>query len=369
MLIVLALYFGIVWLVFSRLQLLPWNRLWKGVVYTGALIIALVVVGALNYLTPRGPVSVQGVATNIVPNVAGTVVDVPVRPSDRVAKGDLLFRIDPKPFGIEVERLTAGLETARSDADRLKTDLAAAEAEIEALIAQLSFGEQRRDDIIELEERGATATFQLQEAVATIDQLTAGLRAAEARRAGLVRRIAAQIDGADVGVVEAEKALETAIWNLEQTEVRAPDDGIVTGVTLRPGNRATTIQGAITFVVPKDRLLVASLPQSSRANVAVGDEIRLALRTLPGREISARISKLPVATSEGALDLRAGLPSIRELVGISSYVVLVEVPDQLDLDDTPLGASGTALVISENAGAISVLAEVLFWITKMLNYI
>jgi hypothetical protein len=33
MLIILAVYFLVVWLVFSKLQLLPWNRAWKTVVY------------------------------------------------------------------------------------------------------------------------------------------------------------------------------------------------------------------------------------------------------------------------------------------------------------------------------------------------
>ena len=34
-----------------------------------------------------------------------------------------------------------------------------------------------------------------------------------------------------------------------------------------------------------------------------------------------------------------------------------------------LGASGTALVITDEAGAITVLAEVLFWVSKYLNFI
>ncbi|QFT75416.1 HlyD family secretion protein [Ruegeria sp. THAF33] len=369
MLIVLGLYFGVIWVVFSKLGLLPWNRFWKSVVYGGAAIIALVVIGALNHTTPTGPVSVQGVATNIAPNVSGTVVDVSVRPNERVAKGDPLFRIDDTPFRIEVARLTASLETARSAADQLQSDLAAAEADIESLTAQLTFGVQRRDDIVDLEKRGASTTFQLQEAVSAIDQLSASLRAAEARKAGLERRIAAKIDGIDAGVVEAEQALAQALWNLEQTVVRAPEDGFVTAVSLRPGNRVSIAQGAISFVVPDDRHLIASLPQSSRMNVSVGDQIRLALRIEPGGEIHGTVISLPVGTAEGVVDSRTGLPSLRDLAGVSSYPVLIEVPDQINIEDFPFGTSGTALVITDKAGAISVLAEILFWITKKLNYI
>ncbi|GAB5438242.1 HlyD family secretion protein [Falsiruegeria mediterranea] len=369
MLIVLGLYFGIVWLVFSKFQILPWNGFWKSLVYGVAAVIALVVIGALNHTTPTGPVSIQGVSTNIAPNVAGPVIEVAVEPNQNVTKGEPLFRIDDEVYRAEVSRLEAALETAKSSADQLLSDLAAAEAEIDSLTAQLTFGIQRRDDIVRLEERGATTTFQLQEAVATIDQLTANIRAAEARKTSLERRIAAKIDGRDAAVVEAEQSLAKAQWDLEQTVVRAPGDGIVSAVSLRPGNRVTPFQGAITFVDPGDYAIIATLPQSSRTNVSVGDEIRLALRTEPGREIIGRISDFAVGTTEGTLDLRSGLPSIRELAGISTYVVRVELPADADNTSVQFGSSGTALVLTDKAGAIGVLAEVLFWVTKQLNYL
>jgi multidrug resistance efflux pump len=129
------------------------------------------------------------------------------------------------------------------------------------------------------------------------------------------------------------------------------------------------MQGAITFVDPRDYTIVATLPQSSRENVSVGDEIRLALRTEPGGEIIGRISALPVGTAEGTLDLRSGLPSLRDLAGASTYPVLIQLPEDLNSDLLPFGASGTALVITDKAGPLGALAEILFWVTKQLNYI
>ncbi len=369
MLIVLGLYFGIAWLVFSKLQLLPWNGLWKGVVYTGALVIALVVIGALNHTTPSGPVSVQGTVINIAPNVSGPVTEVSVEANQPVAEGDVLFRIDDTTQAAEVARLEATLASAQAAADQLTTDLQAAVADIDSLQAQLAFGVRRRDDMIRLADRGASTEFQLQEAVSTIEQLEAGLRAAEARKAGLERRIAAQIDGVDVGIIEVEKALAQAQWTLDQTVVRAPADGVVTGLSLRPGNRVTTMQGAVNFVSPGDRHLFASLPQSSFSNVSVGDTIRVALGTIPGQEFETTILTIPPATREGTLDARTGLPSLRELAGVSRYVVIMNVPDGVAANAARLGASGTALVVTEDAGAISALAEILFWVSKMLNYI
>ncbi|NOD49673.1 MULTISPECIES: hypothetical protein [unclassified Ruegeria] len=47
----------------------------------------------------------------------------------------------------------------------------------------------------------------------------------------------------------------------------------------------------------------------------------------------------------------------------------MRVPESVPTQNARLGASGTALIITEQAGAISALAEILFWITKQLNYI
>jgi multidrug efflux pump subunit AcrA (membrane-fusion protein) len=199
--------------------------------------------------------------------------------------------------------------------------------------------------------------------------LEAGLRAAEARKRSLERRIAAQVDGVDVGVVEVREALAQAEWALEQTVVRAPDDGIVTALSLRVGNRVTTMQGAMNFLVPADRLLVARFPQSSYPNVSVGDTVRVALGTMPGQEFEATVRSIPPGTREGVVDARGGLPSLREFAGSSDYVVIMNIPEGLPAESARLGASGTALVITEEAGPISALAEILFWITKKLNYI
>ena len=103
--------------------------------------------------------------------------------------------------------------------------------------------------------------------------------------------------------------------------------------------------------------------------MGLGDEIRVALRTQPGSEITGTISGFPPALSEGALDLRSGLPSMRELVGITSFPVLIELPGDVPLETLQFGASGTALVMTDKAGPISPLAEILFWVTQKLNYL
>lgn len=369
MLIVLSLYALVAWLLFSKFKLLPWNRAWKTVIYSVAFLIAVVVIGALNHLTPTGRVSVQGAMIGITSNVAGTVTEVAIKPNAPISKGDVLFRIDDTTYAAEVARLEASLISARTAEAQLQTDLEAAEAEIERLAAQLVFGIERRDDLVQLAERGASSGFQMQEAVSNIEQLEASLRGARARKAGIETRIASQVDGVDTGVAEVEQMLVQARWNLDQTIVRAPGDGIVTALTLRPGNRVATVKAAMAFFSLQDRVMTVTFPQSSTHGVQVGDAVRVAMRTMPGVTFETTVLALPIGTGEGTVDARDRLPTLRELAGGSDYVAMLKIPNDLEDKAIRLGSSGTALRITDGAGGIAVLAEILFWISKMMNYL
>ena len=99
MLIVLSLFFLFVWLIFFKLEWLPWNRGWKVTVYSLALGIALVVVGALQHYTPVSTKAVVSTHTQqIYPLVTGRVEKVYIGGAQAVSKGEQLFNIDARPF-------------------------------------------------------------------------------------------------------------------------------------------------------------------------------------------------------------------------------------------------------------------------------
>ncbi|MDJ0858740.1 MAG: biotin/lipoyl-binding protein [Dinoroseobacter sp.] len=370
MVIVLSLYAILVYLIFGRFKLLPWNTTWKTVVGSIGLIIALVVIGALNYLTPSGRVTVQGVTIEVTPNVSGTVVDVAVEPNQIVAEGDLLFRIDPTPFAAEVARSEAALVDARASAEGLEEELASAVAEVERLQAQLAFGIVRRDDITQLAERGATNEFQMQEAISNVEQLQASLNAAEARRRGIEIRIASEVDGVNAAVVQAEQALISARWSLEQTEVTAPAEGMVTAMTLRPGQRVTSIRSAMAFVPDQRRALTGIFSQSGAHAFTVGAEVMVAMQSLPGTSFVTQIDSIIPGTAEGTLSGATGaLPSLSELMGSNQFVVRLALPGDLPTHATKLGMSGSATLITDEAGPIELLARVLFWLRMQFNYL
>ena len=370
MLIVLGIYALLIYLIFSRLKLLPWTLPWKILVSFGGLIIALVVIGALNYLAPSGRVVVLGASIEITPNVAGTVTEVAAEANTPLKKGDLLFRIDPTPFAAEVARLEAALVDAETAAEGLQAELSAANAELARLGAQMEFGIKRRDDIVELAERGATNEFQMQDAVSNIDQLTASIEAARARKRGVELRIASVIGGQNATVVQAEQALIAARWSLSQTDVHAPADGTIVALSLRPGQRVTPFQPAVAFVPLEERALSGVFRQTAARSFNLGEEVMVAMQSLPGTSFTTQIDAIISGTAEGTLGGATGaLPTVSQFLGSDVFLVRLAIPDDLPEHAMRLGMSGSAMLITDNAGPIEPLAKILFWMQKMLNYL
>src|SRR5690349_20313273 len=61
--------------------------------------------------------------TPILPTVKGRVIDVPVRSNTPLKDGDILFRIDPKPYEYVDDQRKAALAEAEQNVSQLKASL------------------------------------------------------------------------------------------------------------------------------------------------------------------------------------------------------------------------------------------------------
>ncbi len=114
MLIITALYLALVYLLFFKFKVLPWNKISQELaVLIGVIILTLFLVG-LQGLTPA---SVQGAITGriveVAPQVSGRVLTVEAEPNITVDAEAVLFSIDPVIFESRVDELEARLELAR----------------------------------------------------------------------------------------------------------------------------------------------------------------------------------------------------------------------------------------------------------------
>src|ERR1043165_8493250 len=111
--LLLGIYSFFVWLIFIKLKWLPWN------IGTQVTVVIIPVVGLgatillLNIYAPSSSdVRVFKYTVPIVSQVRGRVIEVPVEEGNRlVKKNEVLFRIDPTPYQLEVNTLEAQLVT------------------------------------------------------------------------------------------------------------------------------------------------------------------------------------------------------------------------------------------------------------------
>ena len=101
--LLLAIYAAIVWFVFIKMKWLPWNTGTQVVVVIIPIVGLTVLILALNVVAPSSAdVRVIKYVINVVPQVRGRVIEVPVEGNRLVKKGDVLFKIDPTPYQLTV---------------------------------------------------------------------------------------------------------------------------------------------------------------------------------------------------------------------------------------------------------------------------
>jgi len=108
--LLLGIYCFFVWLIFIKFKLLPWTTPWKVTVAIIPVVALASMMLLLNIFAPTtSDVRVVKYVVPIVSQVKGRVLEVPVENNRAVKKGDVLFRIDPTPYQIEVRTLEARL--------------------------------------------------------------------------------------------------------------------------------------------------------------------------------------------------------------------------------------------------------------------
>src|SRR4026207_465433 len=120
--LLLGIYSFFVWLIFIKLKWLPWN------IGTQVTVVIIPVVGLaglillLHIYAPSAPAArVHQSTVPIVSQVRGRVIEVPIEEGNRlVKKGEVLFRIDPTPYQLDVNILEAQLVNAQAGQRELK---------------------------------------------------------------------------------------------------------------------------------------------------------------------------------------------------------------------------------------------------------
>ncbi len=427
--LVLGTYGFLCWLVFKKWKLIPVNT------YTvvTAILIGVVFLGVLGLLLLMfHPASkdarLYAFTTPILPQVKGVVIDVPVQPNQPLKKGDVLFHIDPTPYQYEVDRLEATLADANKNVAQLEERHAAAKAATEQARANLESSEsefdrqarealeeeraavaaarsqldlarkeyQRYADLVEkgtisrekydlakqrvdgaqaqlrqVQAAERRASEKLQAGGAGMQSATEQVRQAEAQEREARHALEAQSGGVNPQVRQVMAELDTKRWELDQTTVRAPADGYVTQLLLRPGQMAVPFPVApvMVFVHDENAALVASFPQNVIPKFRPGLEAELAFKAYPGRIFKARVNRILPIIPEGQLAPTGQLRSVTPAVAPGRIPVVFDYGEDVEDLHLPGGAQATVAVYGDRLHALSIMRKILVRIKSWENYV
>jgi len=145
-----------------------------------------------------------------------------------------------------------------------------------------------------------------------------------------------QIGDAEAQVAQAQAALDLAELSLEQAVLRAPFEGLVSMVSVTPGEMAST-GPAITLLDVSQFHLTVSVDEMDVGRLWKGQVAQVTLDALPDAVVTGTVEHIaPVATLEGGVvyyDVRIGLASadvsVRADMTANATIIVEELADVL----------------------------------------
>jgi membrane fusion protein (multidrug efflux system) len=262
----------------------------------------LAAIGGYFWLTSGRYVStdnayVQQDKVTVSAEVTGPIVEVAVRENQAVKKGDLLFRIDPRPYRIALAQAEAQIAAARVQVNRLEAETVATGADIQGATDNIAIAQRAFDRQAELLDRGFTTRAHYDEALHAVQE--ARERLANAQADAVVKKSALSSGGASnqPAVAAALAARDKALLDLKRTEVRAPSDGYVSQTErLQVGNAAVPGLAVVSIVRSGESWIEANYKETDLARMRVGQPVDVHLDAYPDLEIHGRVAGIGAGT-------------------------------------------------------------------------
>src|SRR5262245_60125561 len=311
------------------------RRLRRPLLIAGPLL--LLIGGAYFYITGARYVStdnayVKADIANVSAEISGRVTAVPLENNDAVTAGELLFQIDPQPFQLALAQAEAQLKTTHDDILAKEASYRQKQAEIEMAQENIAFYEQELGIYEKMAKNQIAAQTQIDEARHNLTTARQQLPALQQELAGILAELGGRADAPpeeNARYLAAQAARDQAALDLKRTEVRAPANGIITNLTLRPGDYVHT--GASIFsLVETDHLWVeANFKETELTHVRPGQSATVTVDTYPGETWTTTVTSISAATgAEFAL-----LPPQNST---GNWVKVVQrIPVRLEIADQP----------------------------------
>lgn len=260
----------------------------------------LAIVGLFFWLTSGRTVETDNAyvkqdVTAISTQVNGPVVAVYVDENQHVSPGDILYRVDPRPFEAAVHAAEAQLAAARLQTNQLVVQASGTGADIVGAQANLAIARRAYDRQAALLKRGFTTRADYDDALNEVTKAETQLADARARSNNASAAIAP--GGNQPAIAAAQAALEKARLDLAHTIIRAPSSGVVAkSDRLLVGQSAISGVAMLSIVGDKPAWVEANFKEGDLAKMKVGQPAEVTFDAYPGLKMKGRVASIGAGT-------------------------------------------------------------------------
>jgi len=335
---------------------------------------------------------VRANTVGMAPRVFGQIVELPIRDNQIVHVGDLLYRIDPRPYEVALARAEAKLavvdfdvralndavkvanakiETARAEVARANAEVNRRTADVLAAKARADYAQDylsRVKPLLEQQfitaDRVALAESDMQAAKAAVAAAEAGVVNAQATvvaaQSAVVsaeaeqkqaRNALAQVGDMNVRVAAAKVEVDDAKLNLQYCEVRATVEGWVTNLNTNVGAFVKVGDTLFSLVQNTEWWVIANFLETEIEQIRVGQEVAVYIYAYPGHRFKGTVQGIGWALYQANGATQQSLPDVKPTLNWVRLAQRFPVRITLEPFDAQypyrMGATVTAVVKTE----------------------
>ena len=370
--LLLIMTYGALCITIFKIFKIPLNKWTVPTAILGGVIIIATLLLLMNYNHPFSPLAKRAfITTPIVPTVKGRVLDVSVIPNQRLIKGDVLFNIEPTTYAAEVNQLRAALKDAQTENIQLDTSVEVASSKTLVAETQMNRALREYNRYKDAFEGGGATQQQVDNHHQQYLAAKAAFEAASSEQERALEASESSIEGENPHVAAIRAKLSVAEFNLEETVIRAPTDGYVTQVLLRPGMMAVPLplRPVMVFVHEEERFYIAAFRQNSLQRLKPGYEAEFLFKGIPGKVFKGEVVEILPAIAEGEVQASGALVGTEYFIRAGRAIAKIRITDDLSEYQVPDGSTAEVAVYSDHFSHVAVMRKILLRMKSWQNYL
>jgi membrane fusion protein (multidrug efflux system) len=246
---------------------------------------------------------ITGTIVSIGAKIPGRVIRLEVEEGDVVKAGRVLCRLDAREIAATRAQAKANLSAAKAKYNELVAgprpqEIERDRAKVEKAAANLDYAARQYDRMQKLHKDGAISISQLE---STENSYRIAVKELQALQEDLSISLAGtreeSVQAALAQVQQSEAAVQALELNHENTDIIAPDDGVVALKSVNVGQVVSAGQSLFQIVEGQDLWLNARIKETEIGRVKIGQRVEYTFDSYPGQTFYGQVYDVGMAAS------------------------------------------------------------------------